>query len=335
MRPDVGRRGRGCLIALIVCAALASAIGFIGIPILNNTAEGMVDRALQEMLRDSAMASLSYQEIAIETTRGRVVIQDASMPVENAHVNVTRLSISVDPKELIAYGLGRSEDISKAEVEIEKMRYETDEHNVTIGSADIICSGSFNLRDPASSFIREILVDAVAATYSDRISGLSLTVETVNSSVRGKFTVDSVEKEFDGLLDDIGYIDLKATDGVIIPDEHTMAQLGMFVLASPWIADAENWRFNTTDLEARILPESVKIDRFSIDAPLLVASGTATLPKKEAEDIAVNLHVSSLNNQVREELNPIVGMLGQRIPENEFAVEFAWRGQGLPRLVFH
>lgn len=323
------------MITLIVCAALASAIGFIGIPILNNTVEGMVDTALQEMLRDPDMATLSYQEIAIETTRGRIVIQDTSMPVENAHVNVTRLSITVDPKELIAFGLGRSKDISKAEIEIEKIRYETDEHTVTIGSADIICSGSLNLSDPESSFIREISVDAADVTYSDRISGLSLTVETVNSNVRGKFTVNSVGKEFDGLLDDIGYIDVKATDGEVIPDEHTLAQLEMFALASPWIADAENWRFNTTDLEARILPESVKIDRFSIDAPLLVASGTATLPKNEGEDIAVNLHISSLNSQVREELNPIVGMLGQRIPESEFTFEFSWQGQGLPLVVFH
>ena len=138
----------------------------------------------------------------------------------------------------------------------------------------------------------------------------------------------------DLILDDISYVDVDAKQGAIVPDERLMAQLGLFAVASPWIADVKNWSFESLQVQARSLENSLALDAFSLAAPLMEAKGTASIPRKNAKEIALELDVDTLNSQVRDELNPLLGMLGQSIPSGSFGLSFDWRGTGIPQMVF-
>lgn len=328
------RRGRGCLITIIVVALLAAAVWFIGLPLVDKKAEGLVDSAIQDMVRSGGLEGLSYERLRIDAARGYVQIDGLSVPMDGATVRVGSISLTVDPKELAAFGLGRSEGLSSAELGIEDLVYSGEAMSVDLRSAQIMVDGLIDLNSPERSTVRDLSIDASEVRYSDKESGLGLDTKRLELQISGRMRAATVEKDFEGILDDIAYVDLDAKEGTIVPDAQIMEQVALFASVSPWIADTKNWSFASVEMEARSLENSLALDSFALVAPLMDAKGTASIPRKNAKDVALQLEVEQLNSQVRDELNPLLGMIGQTIPADSFDLTFAWQGMGIPHMVF-
>lgn len=321
---------RGCLVTIIVLVLLAAAVWFIGLPLVNRKAESLVE----DMIRSVDTGGLAYGGIDIDAARGRIEIREVSFPLDGASVRAGRIALSVDPAELAAFGLGRSEGLSGAHLDIAQLVYADEAISFDLGAAVIVLDGVIDLNAPDRSVVRDISIDAVDTRLSDKESGLGLDAASLDLKVRGRISAATLEKDFDGILDDISYVDVDAKQGAIVPDERLMAQLGFFAVASPWIADVKNWSFESLQVQARSLENSLALDAFSLAAPLMEAKGTASIPRKDAKEIALELDVDTLNSQVRDELNPLLGMLGQSIPSGSFGLSFDWRGTGIPQMVF-
>ena len=335
MARDGQRKGRGCLITLVVVVLLAAGIWFVGLPIVNNKAEDFVDSAVRNAMGSPGIPRVGYRDIQIDATRGQVDIYDLAIPLEEgSSLHAGRIRVTVSPSELVAFGMGRSSGISKADIDVQQFTYKATDTVVAFDVAQISLDGSLDFNNPESSVIQHILVEASNASFTDPNAGMGFASKTLQLDVTGKLTAASLQKDFDGLLDDLAYIDIAATSGNLVPDAQTMDQLGMFAAVSPWIADVENWSFKSAAVQARSLDDELAIDTFTLDAPLMEASGKASLPRGEGTDMAISLEVADLNSQVRAELAPLAQYMGQTIPEGAFSFDFSWQGTGIPQLLF-
>jgi hypothetical protein len=335
MARDGQRKGKGCLITLVVLVLLAAGIWFVGLPIANNKAEDVVDAAVRNAMDSPGMPRVGYRDIQIDATRGQVDIYDLSVPLEEgSSLHAGRIRVTVAPSELVIFGLGRTSGLSKADIDIEQFTYKATDTVVAFDVMQISLDGTLEFNNPESSVVQHILVAASNASFTAPNTGMGFISETLQLDVTGKLTVASLQKDFDGLLDDLAYIDIAATSGNLVPDAQTMDQLGMFAAISPWIADTENWSFESAAVQVRSLDDELAIDTFTLDAPLMEASGKASFPRGTGTDTAISLEVVDLNNQVRSELAPLAQYMGQTIPEGAFSFDFSWQGTGMPQLSF-
>jgi hypothetical protein len=336
MARDGQRKGRGCLITLVILGLLAAGIWFVGLPIANNKAEAFVDSAVRNAMGSPGMPRVGYRDIKIDAARGQVDIYDLVIPLEEgSSLHAARIRVTVSPSELVAFGMGRSSGLSKADIGIQQFTYKATDTAVAFDVAQISLDGSLDFNNPESSVIQHIRVDATNATFTNPDAGMGFSSKTLELDVTGKLTVASLQKDFDGVLDDLAYIDVAATSGKLVPDTQTLNQLGMFAAVSPWIADTENWSFKSASVQARSLDDKLAIDMFTLDAPLMAASGKASFPRGEGTETAISLEVADLHSQVRSELAPLAQYMGQTIPEGAFSFDFSWQGTGIPQLSFH
>ncbi len=325
------RKGRGCLVTLVVLIGLGAAVWFIGLPIVNNQAADFVDSAIQDALQSPGSPPLHYSTIAIDAAKGQVVMSSLDMPLdEGASVQAGRVTLRIEPSELISFALGRSSGISRAQVDMEQLQFKSAETAVHAQNASVQIRGTIDLNNPEHSVIREAFITAQKAVFSDPEAPVGFSADSIELDISGRLTMSTLEKDFSGMLDDIAYIDMKASGGALLPDEQTMAQLGMFTMVSPWIANTDNWGFDSIDVQARSLEESVAIDAFVLSAPLMDATGKAQLPKDGEGPLALSMDIQELNSDVRAELSPIAQFMGQEIPEGNFSFDFDWSGAGIP-----
>ena len=288
MARDGQRKGRGCLITLVVLVLLAVGIWFVGLPIANNKAEDIVDAAVRKAIDSPGMPRVGYRDMQIDATRGQLDIYDLSVPLEEgSSLHAGRIRVTVAPSELVVFGLGRTSGLSKADIDIEQFTYKATETVVSFDVMQISLDGSLNFNNPDSSVIQHILVAASNASFTAPNAGMGFISGTWQLDVTWKLTVDSLQKDFDGILDDLAYIDIATTSGSLVPDAQTIGQLGMFAAISPWIADTENWSFKSATVQARSLDDELAIDTFTLDAPLMEASGKASLPRGAGTDTAI------------------------------------------------
>jgi len=165
--------------------------------------------------------------------------------------------------------------------------------------------------------------------------GLSVASKEMQLDVKGNLNATTLQKDFNGILDDVWSLDLKATGGTILPDAQMVAQLGMFATASPWIADPNNWKFDSVAIEARSLEDAIVLDSLALTAPLMEAAGSVSLPRGNSQAVSMKLNVEKLHSQVRTELAPIALFMGQEIPSEAFEFDFAWDGNGIPLFTFN
>jgi len=290
-----------------------------------------VDSAIQEALQSPAAPPLHYGTIAIDAAKGQVVMSSLDMPLdEGASVQAGRVTLRVEPSELVSFALGRSSGISRAQVDMEQVQFKSAETAVHAEHASVQIHGTIDLNRPEDSVIREASISAKRAVFSDPEAPVAFSADSVELDISGRLTMSTLEKDLSGMLDDIAYIDMRASGGALLPDEQTMAQLGMFAMVSPWIANTDNWGFDSIDLQARSLEESVAIDTFALSAPLMDATGKAELPRDGEGPLALSMDIQELNSDVRAELAPIAQFMGQQIPEGSFSFEFDWSGVGMP-----
>ena len=327
------RKGHGCLITLLVVVILGLLVWFVGIPLANDKVGNMVDSTIQEAFESPDMPQLGYSGLQINAQKGEVAVSDISLPMEDgSSVKAKKIVLKVDPAELVAFGLGQSEGLSRANVELEEFTYGSKEIGIGFSRAKIALDGKIDLNYPERTVIRDVKLDAKSVKLTDPVSSLEFTSETLALDLTGNITAATLEKDVEGILDDIAYVDLAASNGKLVPNAEVLSQLETFATVSPWISDTGNWGFETVGLEARTLSDSVAIDAFSLAAPLMDAKGKATLPRGESGPLALDMDVADMNAQVRQELAPIAGIMGYSIPEESFNLSVDWDGGGLPSI---
>jgi hypothetical protein len=333
MKKERKHRGRGWIIFLLVIVLLAAAIWFIGLPMANRTAAKYVDSAIQDALSSPQMPDVDYQNVVIDAAQGAITLSDLQVPLEGSVVSAQQVRIKVAPSELVSIALGQASGLSGAEVELEKFIYRDDQIHVDLGDADITIGGSIDIQHPDKLLIRDVAVVSSDVIFTDPVSNFRFSSDTLDLDLSGRMTAATLEKDFAGILDDIAYVDLKSSGGSVQLDTQMMDQLALFTEVSPWIADPQNWTFNDVAVEARTLEQAVAVDKLSIAAPLMDASGSAQIPKEEGGPLSLKLDVQEVHSQVRSELTPLLGFFGQSIPEGAFTFEFDWQGSGMPAMI--
>ena len=328
------KKGRGCLFTVILVVVLAVAIWFIGISIVNNKAESVVDEMVQERVSLAGLP-LEYGEFTVNIAQGQIGLTALKFPLaKESTITADMIEIKVSPKELITFALGKTSGLSTASVYAERFAYSDKEMEVTFSVATLNLEGNLDLSFPEDSLIRkaDLATQEVQYTIAE---GLSVASKEMQIAVKGNLNATLLQKDFNEILDDVWSIDLKATGGTILPDAQMVAQLGMFASASPWIADPNNWKFDFLEVEARSLENAIVLDSLIFASPLMEASGTLSLPRGNSQAVSMKLNVDKLHSQVRTELAPIALFMGQEIPAEAFEFDFAWDGNGFPLITFN
>lgn len=327
------RKRRGCLLTLLLVLLLAIVVWLILIPIANNRTARALDKVVQENL-SLADYPLEYGEVTVHLMKGQVGVSHLAMPVEDGIVTAEMLQVKVSLGQLIAFVLQKGPSLITPAVHVVNLEYDDKELNLGTATAVVTLEIFLDRSLPEEAVVRKLDLDArdVRVVVSE---GASIVCQDIQLALKGNMTLATLEKDVDGVLDDLGYIDVKAIDGTILPAAETMAQLGMFALVSPWIADTNNWRFESLMVEARALEQAIVVDSLALHAPLMEASGTASLPRKGFQAVSMQLDVATLHNQVRTELAPIAQFMGQTIPSGAFGLSFIWDGLTLPELSFY
>lgn len=331
------QKGRGLLIALAVVAAAVVLLWFVALPLVNTKAEEYVNETVRDMFAAEGITGTPYRTIRIDAVRGLVEVTDLSVSFgDSARVRAQSIALTVSPTELVSFGLGRNSGLSKAGIEATGVSYADRDRAVSSEHADITAAGLIDMSLPASSVIRTLSVDAEGVSYVDPSRGFSCMAKQLSLDVAGEVTAASLEKGIAGLPDDVASLDMAVSKGKIVPDGRLAAQLDAYAAVSPWLVEEKNWTFDYFSVQARSLERNIVLDSVQLNAPLIEASGNASIPRNIGSNvIEVRLAVRRLNDQVRAELEPLLLYVGQTIPDGAFTVDAAWMGQGMPRLVIH
>lgn len=328
------KKGRGCLFTVILVVVLATAIWFIGTSLVNNKAESLVDEMVQEYI-SLANLPLEYGEFTVNIAQGQIGLTALKLPLaQESTITADMIEIKVSPKELITLALGKTSSLSTASVYAERFGYSAGEMSLDFASGTLDIEGKLDVFAPEGSIIRKVHLAAQEVQYTIE-EGLSVASKEMQLAVKGNLNATTLQKDFNGILDDVWSIDLKATGGTILPDAQMVAQLGMFASASPWIADPNNWKFDSVAIEARSLEDAIVLDSLIFTAPLMEANGTLRVPRGNSQAVSMKLNVDKLHSQVRTELAPIALFMGQEIPSEAFEFDFAWDGNGFPLITFN
>ncbi|MFA7019893.1 MAG: hypothetical protein WC239_13020 [Sphaerochaetaceae bacterium] len=328
------KKGHGCLFTVILVVVLAAAIWFIGTSLVNNKAESLVDEMVQEHI-SLANLPLEYGEFTVNIAQGQIGLTALKFPLaQESTITADMIEIKVSPKELITLALGKTSGLSTASVYAERFGYSAGEMSLDFASGTLDIEGNLDAFAPEDSIIRKVHLVTQEVQYTIA-EGLSVASKEMQLDVKGNLNATTLQKDFNGILDDVWSLDLKATGGTILPDAQMVAQLGMFATASPWIADPNNWKFDSVAIEARSLEDAIVLDSLALTAPLMEAAGSVSLPRGNSQAVSMKLNVEKLHSQVRTELAPIALFMGQEIPSEAFEFDFAWDGIGFPLFTFN
>ena len=180
MARDNKRKGRGCLVTLLILIILGLLVWFVGLPLANNKVEDIVDTSIQDAFSAPGMPKMSYGDIQINAQQGRVELFNIDLPLEEgSSIKASSIRLKVAPTELVAFGLGRSEGLSNAEIELSEFSYENPETAVTFGNADIVLDGLINLNDVESSVVRDAKINANQVRYTDPVSKMAFNTSSI------------------------------------------------------------------------------------------------------------------------------------------------------------
>jgi|GEM_PF-1288232 len=320
----------GLCITLIALVVLITCVLCLLLPTVERIAARMIGTTFGQLATQQGLDRFSYDEIRVDVIRQTVEMEGLSLCAGSLDLSVRTCALSISLMEL----LPRSKGLSGVDVAMESFKLSTADLSVQSESVRLELEGNIPVSRPERFLIEEVLLVIAGGTYGDREKGLSVSVASATLDTEGTIRAATLQQDLGGIMDDLEHLDMTAKQGTLSPDERIMAQLGMFALVSPWIADAGNWRFDSLSIEAVPLPASYRVDSFTIDAPLLEASGHASIPRKGATDISMELSFARLHDQVRTEMYPLIGMFGHTIPPGAFTFEFSWQGTGFPQMLF-
>lgn len=334
MKQDKKRRGSGCLITIGILVVLGILFWLLGIPLVNRTASRYVDQAIQDALGDSQAPQITYRNLVIDATKGDITLEGLAFALdEQSLIQAQTVTLRVKPADLAVFALGQSSGIEHAEIDLEQFSYNAPDMRISVGDAELVLEGAVEVNDPERSTIHNATLKSKEAEYTDLQTNLTFKANTLDVAVTGRITIKTFEKDVDGILDDIGYIDIAATEGTLVGDAQIAEQMALFAAMSPWIADTSNWGFDSLQAEARTLEHAIAVDSFAIHAPLMDATGSAEIPREKGSPVSLLLDVHELNSDVRNELSPLLAFFGQQIPEGSFTFDFDWSGIGIPTIV--
>lgn len=321
----------GWILTALAFLVLIASVSFLGIPFANRKAAQMVDLAV----RDSVDFTVSYSDVKVDILRGKLAFHDLSVHIPDFAFAASELELGIPFDEIWSFGAGRSSGFSQVHIETSGAFLATEEGELSIKHGSVGVIGTLLPYDMQSSTISTLAVDARSIGFRDMISGAVFHMDSLDAKLEGFVQLRSVQRNPKELLDDVHSMELFSRTGTMIPDADLIAQLGMFALVSPWIANPDNWRFDELSVMMHVIRDAFSVERFSIVSPLMDSLGNGSIPRGESQSVVIHLEVGKLHQQVREELGMLVAFLGQSIPEGHFHFDLVWNGSGLPYISFH
>ncbi len=111
---------------------------------------------------------------------------------------------------------------------------------------------------------------------------------------------------------------LNAEKPKILLSETVREELSVKVPLSSWLTDEESFVGESLSLSLRFTEDTVEVQDVSLAFSILEAEGSAVLSPARPMQMRIDLAVSSLSDAIRKELNTILMMFLQHIPEGAF-----------------
>ncbi|MBN2860805.1 MAG: hypothetical protein JXK93_11125 [Sphaerochaetaceae bacterium] len=314
MRPVIVLLSIVCILVLLFYAALFFAQKYL---------TSFVNEEFEE---------LSFTSMDISLFKGEVRIEDLQFVNEQVTVYAGAATLMVKPAEIFDMVIGAKE-LSAFTVHAEEVTAIQEDLTLHLTLLDVEVTGRFLLENFESSVITHVAVQIKEGLTVTEENLLKVLVGELRAEVFGEYrdfaSLDSVQE----LLEATQEFYLDAQTPEIVLSETVREELSVKVPLSSWLTDEESFVGENLSLSLKFTDDTVEIQDVSLSFSILEAEGSAVLSPSRPMQMRIDLTVSSLSDAIRKELNTILMMFFQHIPEGAFQFTLDTRDPVSPPLI--
>ena len=311
---------------LIILVSIAAVLTLLGIALMYFGQRYLTTTVNEEF------EELSFTSMDIAVFKGEVLIEHLEYNDDEVSVSAGTVTLTIDPEEVLDMVFGARE-LSVFTVLAENLEVEQEGLSVHFGALDLDVSGRVLLEHPEGSTVTHVRAqvengfDVTAAdelqVHSDRL------IAEVYGEYRDFASLDSLQ----ALLEHTQEFYLDAEGPELMLSEAVRNELALTVPLSTWLTDRESFIGENLSLSLEFLEDTVNVRKVSISFPILKADGSAVFSPVRPMQMRVDLTVSSLSDAIRDELNTILMIFFQQIPEGAFQFTLDTRNSQSPPLI--
>jgi hypothetical protein len=333
------------LFSTIVVLLVLALVGYVALTLVNDRVQDELDTVIRSSIIDMDLQDfVGFSSIEVDAARGQVGLKDikVSLPSGDTNIFARDLTIRVSPLELAAVALNPdTATLKNVDIKVTSFRLD-DSSNMGVSFENVIfaLSGDVSVSNPEGSSLTRAVVTGTGMQLQDKQSGISFSANDVDLQMFGDFTMESlntIETDPLGFLDDMQTLSVNAQNGAITLSQEQVQGLQMVFGFDSWVNEASNWTVQNVSMDMQKSEDNLKIQNIALEMPIIKASGSSSIPL-DMENLnanrAVELSVESLNEGIRTQLTPFIGMLGQQLPaEGPFTFTYEQNGLNFPRVI--
>lgn len=275
---------------------------------------------------------LSFTSMDISLFEGEVLVENFQFMTEEVTVHAGAVTLMVEPAEVFDMVTGARE-LSALTLHAEDVTVLQEELTVHLALLDVDASGRLLLEHPEDSVITHVVLQVREGLDGSDADLLQVLAESLRAEVYGEYrdfaSLDSVQ----ALLEATQEFYLEADKPKIVLSEAVRDELSVKVPLSSWLTDEESFVGEDLSLSLRFTEDTVEVQEISLSFSILEAEGSAVLSPARPMQMRIDLAVSSLSDAIRKELNTILMMFFQHIPEGAFQFTLDTRDPLSPPLI--
>jgi len=275
---------------------------------------------------------LSFTSMDISLFEGKVLIENLQFTNGQVAVHAGSVALLVEPAEVFDMVTGAKE-LSAITVDAEDVTVTQEGLNLHLALLDVAASGRLLLENPEGSTITHVILQVREGLKGTGEDLLEVLAEELRAEVYGEYrdfgSLDSVQ----AFLEATQEFYLNAEKPKILLSETVREELSVKVPLSSWLTDEESFVGESLSLSLRLTEDTVEVQDVSLAFSILEAEGSAVLSPARPMQMRIDLAVSSLSDAIRKELNTILMMFLQHIPEGAFKFTLDTRDPLSPPLI--
>lgn len=288
------------VVILSVIGGIIVVIGvalLIALNVINGKIEKEVTTQLDSAIRSSGMEeNVSYGEVKAQAASGRLTITEFSFepPMGGSKIDAVEISVKIPPTEATALA--------------------NDPQKATLSKAEIAAN------------------DLVMA---DPSTGSKTQIGSISIAAEGELSQQLMQGGMPEFLQKVSSFKMSVKDSTFSPGEQFMMQMQMVPGASALVSEGA-MNVKSMDIDADVSPERMNIKKLSLDSGLVTFDGNMDLKLNELmqpKDVAAELSVDKLHEELRANLAPMFEQMGQPLPdEGSFKLNIKLPEGGKPEI---
>ncbi len=277
---------------------------------------------------------ISFTSMDIAVFKGEVLLEHLQYTDDQVSVSAGTVTIAVQPEEVLDMVFGAKE-LSAFTVLATDLVVEQEDLSLHLGSLTLSVSGRVLLEHPEGSTITHVRARVEKGFDINAEDALQVRSKLLQVDVYGTYRDFASLDSLQALIERTQEFYLDATGPEIILSEAVRNELALRVPLSTWLTDRESFLGEALSFSLEFLEDTVNVREVSVSFPILEAEGSALFTPARPMQMRLDLTVSRLSDAIRKELNAIVMMFFQQIPEGAFQFTLdTWDPQSSPLIQF-